>query len=271
MLTLPPLPSHIKPLPDADFDRLRRRHPDLWRDPYASCITCKGEKVFISPEGETECDCPSQWLLYCHLRHCGVGLKYQRLTWQDVDSQVPKAVVNAIVEYGENAKAYTSAGLGFILLGKQSGTGKTMLATLLLKSLIAFGHDGYFTQFNEMLDAYTAGWHSAEEREWFVRRVTNAGVLVVDDVGKEYKGKVELAGSIFDTVIRSRVANSRPTIITTNYSMDEMNSGYGGAVMSLLAEACLDHEVTGESFRIRVRERAKSDALNNISRPVALG
>lgn len=273
MLTLPANPSHVRPLSDADAERLRQTHTSLWSNPTQECVTCRSRGTFKARERgeivEYKCDCLQQWLLHRYLLNAGIGLRYQRVSWIDLDQQVPQAVQQAIMEYAEEADHYVIAGLGMILWGDK-GTGKTLLATLLLKTLLAAGHDGYFTQFNEMIDAYTDTWRNNDEKRWFTRRMRNATLLVVDDIGKEHKGRVDMVESMFDQVIRARVANAKPTIITTNYTPDQMLSGYGGGVMSLLAESCFDHHVTGPDFRPRLRERSLQDARDGVVRPITL-
>lgn len=276
MRTLPPLPPTMPVLRDPDFHRLQRQYPGLWSDPFEQpCITCRGERTFKSRQDgeivEFECRCLDQWKLHLLLLHCGIGLNYQQASWDDLDRQVPGSVVNGVLAYSQDAHMYMPRGMGMILHG-ENGTGKTYLATLLLKDLIRAGYDGYFTQFNEMVDSYTRGWRDSEEEEWFIRRVVNAEVLVIDDIGKESKGRENVIGSLFDRVIRSRSAALKPTIITTNYTQEEVQTGYGGSVMSLLGGSSDFTEVTGGDFRLtKLKERMKADIRDGITRPVTLG
>lgn len=271
MRSLPPNPPTVRPLLDPEAARLRKQDPSGWHDPHRTCKTCRKKGTFLGPDGEQwECNCIEQWALHRFLLNAGVGTSYQRVSWDDVTDQVPQAVQQAVLEYALEAERYVSAGIGLILHG-DSGTGKTLLLTLLLKRLLELGYDGYFTQFNDLLDSYTAGWRDAEESEWFTKRVRNAGILVVDDIGKESKGRENVTSPLFDMVIRHRVANDKPTLITTNYSMDELRAGYGGAVMSLLAESCLDYRVTGTDYRETARQRTLEDLRQGIVRPLVLG
>ena len=101
----------------------------------------------------------------------------------------------------------------------------------------------------------------------------SADFLVIDDVGKENTNRTSVIDSMFDHLIRRRVAGDRATIITTNATPEKMRAGYGGSVMSLLAEGCESIEVTGADFRLagkpvdRMNERKKIGA----ARPVILG
>jgi DNA replication protein DnaC len=271
MRSLPDLPNSVGPLTDEDFNRLHRQYPDLWVDPHQSCLTCKKTGEFLGPQGQTKCNCVDQWLLHCCLLNAGIGLAYQRLTWEDVDG-IPGTIIKVVQDYAFEAEKYVDYGIGMILRG-YTGTGKTLLATLLLKQVIGVGVDGYFTQFNELLDSYTATWRDEAERRWYTKRIRNAGVLVIDDIGKEHKGREQVTGSMFDDVIRHRVAAMKPTIITTNYTMEEVQTGYGGpGIMGLLAERSRDYEVTGTNYRVgKLIERNLREAEQDIRRPIALG
>lgn len=270
MPALPDLPPTVRILSDAESDRLKRLNPGLWADPESKCITCFRKGSFKSRSGEqVECNCVDQWVLHRFLLNAGIGLHYQRLDWDDLDSQVSEGIQVAVMEYAQSAQQFINAGLGMIISGTP-GTGKTLLAVLLLKNLLRQGYDCYFTQFNQMLDDYSSGWRDKDDKEWFVRRITNARVLVVDDIGRESKGRDNVATPMFDQVIRSRVANARPTIITTNYSKEEMQSGYGPNVMSLLAERSIEHSLQGPDYRPKANVRTTTEVMSGVVRPVVL-
>jgi DNA replication protein DnaC len=271
------VPSSLRPLDEADTDRLRRVYPGLWTDPRRTCLICQKTGEYLAPDGSKhECDCYAQWALHWHLLHSGVKEAYQRLTWADLDDQVPASIWEAITDYLDHIENYVRAGLGMILWGKP-GTGKTMISALLFKRLLAEGYDGYFTQFNELLDSYTATWRDQDELLWFTRRIRNADILVIDDIGREYRGRAGKAGdegftsALFDDVIRHRTGHEKPTIITTNFTEEQLLTGYGGPVLSLLSERSTFHEVTGPDFRSRAKERFADEARQGIVRPFTFG
>lgn len=274
--TLPPLPAGVRSLTDPESQRLSQQYPDLWRDPKKSCLTCSRTGSFKGrlEDGsvvEFQCDCISQWKLHRWMLNAGIGLRYQRLSWADATG-IGSAVAKAIIDYTDSVDANIATGTGVTLWSEAKGTGKSMIATLLLKELLARGFDGYFTQFNEMLNFFTDGWRDKDERAWFTRKVRNAGVLVVDDMGREYKGRAEVAEAMFDTIIRARVADARPTIITTNYTPEKMLSGYGGNILSLLSEVNTEIHVPGRDFRPEARERLLRDRSEGIlTYPITVG
>jgi DNA replication protein DnaC len=216
------------------------------------------------------CPCEDQWVLHRYLSLAGIPLNYQRLGWRDGDL-LSSAHVNVASDYMGDAKKNTSMGWGIIFTGS-FGIGKTLTSILILKDLIAQGYEGMFATMSDMIEMYTSGWRDQDERIWFDRRVRNAKVLVLDDVGREYQGSNRhgLPETTFDSVLRYRVGSALPTIITTNRTEDKLAYGYGGAVMSLLSERSDIIETAGEDVRPQIRERQRREKKLGLTRPVVL-
>lgn len=270
--TLPQVPPQIRHLTTE-----QSRHLNLIVPPSArkTCVTCLGEREFLwytkdrDPESldTYTCSCDDQFLLYRRFLHCGVNLTYQRLGWDDF-TYIPSDAVEFAGDYLEHSDRYVSAGMGVLLWGDR-GNGKTMLSMLMAKRLIAQGMDCYANTFAGLIDAFAEGWRGKEERQWFNRRVRNAEVLFVDDVGRERnKGTGTVGESALEEVLRYRASQSMPTVITTNENPENFANGYGGHVMSLLSERSLDFHFVGQDRREQMRERSKDEIRNNVTRPI---
>jgi DNA replication protein DnaC len=282
---LPALPGAIHTLSNEDSDRLKREFGEALATSPEDCRTCYGTGTFRwyvrhHPEEivEFKCPCEDQWILSRFLLNCGIEYKYQRFDWHDLAVSMPPR----ILDYLKNAKQIIDAGLGLVLYGSE-GTGKTLLAVLLLKTLIGRGHDGYFTSYSDMIQRFHEGRYDREEREWFLRRMTHASVLVIDDIGREQirrtleraEGRTvdalnSTAEFLFEDVIRHRVAMSCPTFITSNLALSDLATKYGSNVMSLLEEQAIPVELTGADWRIPSRERAEQEVRDGLRRPVVL-
>lgn len=320
MHLLPPPPEGCRTLTNQESERLQRVHTDLhtiencitcggsgsilWWNYYASDSsgspdTLRNFDDFVAPEstpsrsapevveyactpntyGENgeECGCIGQWIMYRYFLHCGIGIAYQRLGWEDyIGSQ---SNVDAVKEWKKHYEWNVRNGIGLTLMGGY-GTGKTLLATLLLKDLVAnVGLNGMMVTFTELIAAMTAGWSSTEERVWFVKRVKNADVLLIDDVGQEFKRtdleatqfSTPLAQAAFDEVLRHRLANAKTTFITTNLDWSRLHT-YGSNVMSLLQERSQTLTFEGDDFRAtQAAARAAKEKSLHLSRPVVVG
>lgn len=277
LLQLPPVPATVLSLPDEQLDELERRYPGLAVD-HDHCVICRGTGSFrwYAPMtqrqqvGEYECPPGNQGYLHLRFLYSGIGLAYQRLSWVDYFDVLTHEQMRIADEYTNDAASYLDAGLGLILHGSDRGTGKTMFAELLLKQLVASGVDGYSTTFASLLASFSAGWESKEERVWFMRRVRNAGVLLIDDLGREHKGARTIADSTLEEVIRHRVQQSMPTILTTNLTPEEIRTGYGGHVMSVLYECSELVEFSGPDRREDVRQRRLKERRLGLTRPVVI-
>lgn len=273
------MPAACAPLSNEDFERLKAARPRLWDEPKTQCLTC------LKREGNTyrwynrhpnggddeivtfECDCRAQWLMHLWFLNAGIGLNYQRLGWDDV-SAVPLPVTEQVMAYAADAARHVAAGRNLVLWSPSAGTGKTLLLSLLAKALMVEATQVHFSQFNEIIDLFTSSWRDEAERAQWNRRVRNADVLAIDDLGKENKGRIDMVETMVDQIIRARVADCAPTIITTNLTPEQMQQGYGGYVMSLLSEQADFIEVPGTDYRPRRRELSREEARQGLTRPI---
>jgi DNA replication protein DnaC len=267
---LDPNPKACRLLTDPEMERLRRTGATQWLDPSTGCITCGGARSFKGIDGEMyHCDCTQQWILYHWFLNSGLSQEFQRLAFDDM-THVDADAKNAIFEYADNLEYNVRTNRGLILWAKNPGTGKTLLATWLVKYAMAAGYDCHFVQFNEMIDIFTAGWRDEEERAWFIRRVRNVPLLVVDDIGKELdsRGVSGMVTSMVDMVMRHRVASGLPTIITTNLTPVKIKNSYGEYVVDLLAEQCSMVEVPGKGYRTQKAIENERNAREQMVRPI---
>lgn len=281
MLKLPPVNSKWL-LEETDSSRLQQQHPALWADPEKTCITClfhtrpDRSKTFRwwnearTEVTDWECNCVAQWILHRKLLHHGIGKAYQRLSWADA-TDVPEDSQMKTMDYLENAPWYVERGMNLVFHSPDAGTGKTMMLMLLAKGLLDAGVDVYVAQMNSLVEMYTSGWRSAEEKAYFERRIMNCGVLGIDDLGKETgQNRVDFIDKLLDRVVRHRTANSMPVITTTNLTPDQIQAGYNHYVMSLLSETCGFVETSGRDWRPQSLERMKQELQLRLSRPVVL-
>jgi hypothetical protein len=215
------------------------------------------------------CDCVAQWKAYHWLLNAGVGKTYQQIGWDDIADGVDSAVRSKVADWlTQNLEYKVNYGMGLTLWSKDKGTGKTALSALVLKSLLASNYSGYFLQLNVLVDEYQATWRDEEARAWFNRRIRDVEVLVVDDMGREGHGRANVIIAMLDSVIRSRVANQKTTIMTTNYTPEEMRQGYGDNLASLLQECNTLIAVNGEDWRLKAAERTARFVTQGLARPV---
>lgn len=252
-------------LSDQDASYLYDRYPNLPKSPDRGCPTCEGEKTFRWHGEDHKCECNSQLQLHKHYLLANIGVLYQRLCWEDYTGD-PKAQ-DLTHLYLTKHKEMTRAGLGLIYHGG-FGTGKTMLVTFVAKELVKLGYTVYFTTFSEMIDQFTKGWGDNAARARFEKKIVESEVFILDDVGKEFRTKNNLAESTFDHVLRQRAVDARPILLTTNMEQEDLVEGYGAAIFSLLRERSVIHQSNGDDYRSNARERTLDEVFKGEIRPI---
>lgn len=252
-------------LSDREAQRLYRDHPQVKPSPDTYCPTCNKAGVYLWHGKNVMCDCELQLQLHKHYLAAGIGVNYQRLSWDDFSGD-PK-IKFMMDQYLARHEAYVGKGIGMVLHG-EVGTGKTFGTTMLLKDLVKLGYRCYSTTFASMIEMFTAGWKSTEDQRYFQEKIMFSDVLLLDDLGRELRTKNKLSESTFDDVLRRRVQDGRPTFITTNMNLVEMNEGYGAAVLSLLSEKSIAHPVKGDDFRPTANRRMVKEVQDGECRPI---
>jgi len=245
-----------------EADRLYRHHPELRDGP---CPTCRGERSYRWQGQDHGCVCQRQRQLAKHYSAAGIGVTYQRLDWSDFEGN--QELLAKILKYLDNHDRYVSRGVGLLFHGP-IGVGKTMAANLMLKELIKRGYTAFATTFAGTIEMFTAGWRSIEEKQYFQEKFMYSQVLLLDDLGRELRTGHNLPQSTFDMILRTRVAEGRPTILTTNCSLAELETGYGAQVLSLLQEQSVSYQFSGTDFRPRANKRTKDELDAGEVRPI---
>jgi DNA replication protein DnaC len=254
-------------LPDHLAEYLYDHNPGLGRSYKTYCPTCLKTGTYRWRGEDVVCDCQLQLALHKFYLDAGIGLEYQRLSWDDWEGAPGvREICARYVETGMYKR-----GLGLLFRG-DFGVGKTMAANLLLKDLVKEGVSCYALTFATMIERHTAGWRDDEEREYFNTKVRDCQVLLLDDVGKSMRASAAARNfheSTFDDVLRPRTQSGKATLITTNMTEAEMGVGYGAGVLSLLSGHALDYDFPdAEDYRPTAKSRTATEALSGEVRPI---
>lgn len=273
---LPPLSKHIRVLTAEESARLDAADRFLPKS-LKECVTCHGRKKFRWWEDygasdkivDYECPCSEQFVLFKYLLNAGVQLAQQRYALGDVTHVDPKAT-QAMIEYVLDYEFFMGQGRGFIFQGDR-GTGKTLLAVIMLKMLLDKGVEGHYILFDTLLDRYSDGWKEKKDQVWFDQRIRSIPLLVVDDIGKEASFRTGFSSVAVDSLFRSRVQAGKPTIITTNLSTDKLQSTYSTALETIAGQA-MSFQFKGKSYRESEHEKERIDIETKLrlTRPVTI-
>ena len=167
------------------------------------------------------------------------------------DFKGDKKVLVHVMEYIENLETNLASGRGLFFIGA-NGVGKTYLTTSIMKEAIEQGYTVQFSSLGGLVELFTAGWHSQDEKKRFQRKIRNVNLLAVDDVGKEHRGGSGLSEIIFDNLIRYRVQRKKTTLLTSNQNPKDVKTIYGNSIASLLNECVRIIKVGGDDYRSKL-------------------
>jgi DNA replication protein DnaC len=148
-----------------------------------------------------------------------------------------------------------NAGVGLALYG-EGGQGKTTIVSAIVQDLIRTApldvfpfnttQPVFFTTYVDLVNlrGYLMGDYveGSKEALWegimgkAKQESRNIRLLVIDDIGKEFRSASGWQASILDEVIRSRYTNCLPTIITSNIPTQKWDE-YNSAMASFAKEA----------------------------------
>ncbi len=119
--------------------------------------------------------------------------------------------------YADNWPSMAERGTGLLIWGPV-GTGKTFAAGCIANALLEQGMSVLMTSFPRILNA-VAGMYQ-DQRGAFFSSLGEYDLLVLDDLGVERQTEYGL--EIVYNVIDTRYRSSKPMIVTTNLTLDEM-------------------------------------------------
>lgn len=146
-------------------------------------------------------------------------------------------------------------GRGLLLWGR-NGTRKTTLAAAVATEVQwrSLNYKIFMIRFDDYKRALTTTFSKddspeKEEAKKTLLLAEKATLLVLDDIGQEHRTASGFTESTLHELIRRRVEDSRPTIVTTNVEPDDMYSVYGPSFDSFRKEAFETLNLSGPDSR----------------------
>lgn len=156
---------------------------------------------------------------------------------------------------GDYPSIRSDIGRGLMLWGR-NGTRKTTLAAAIATEVqwLSLNYQVHMIRFSDYKNALTSTYgdkdsEEAVEARRVLRRAEKATLLVLDDIGQEHRTASGFTESILHELIRRRVEDSRPTVVTTNVEPDDMYSVYGPSFDSFRREAFEAVQMAGSDSR----------------------
>lgn len=176
-------------------------------------------------------------------------------TYNDAGLQEVK---NIIVQYINELHENFQLNKGLLLYGS-NGTGKTFIASMVLKEAYINRYSARRITFVDYINRYTQIWRASktEEKEAleeaFYTSYKAVEFLCLEEVGKEIDNKI--SAPILEDALRYREDRGLVTLICTNLDADPIVERYGESVASLIEGNMYPVMVVGEDRRLEYAER----------------
>lgn len=95
-----------------------------------------------------------------------------------------------------------------------------------------------------LMEDYKFGREEDDEKLYYIY---NADLLIIDDLGTENDNQMN--SSFFDEILNERIHLGKKTVISTNYSIEELQKKYSTRFISRLAEYFIVSVLYGEDIR----------------------
>lgn len=138
------------------------------------------------------------------------------------------------------------------------GTGKTMLSVCVAKALLETGKSVLYFSASSLFDKLadcTFGSVSRNDLREFTADLYRCDLLIIDDLGTEYTNAF-VASQLF-TCISERDLNRKPTIISTNLSLRELQARYSDRVFSRITSSYEICKLSGKDIRLQRRRKGR--------------
>lgn len=134
----------------------------------------------------------------------------------------------------EFCKAYSAAfnkKSGSILMTGNTGLGKTHLSLSIVKNAVEKGFNAaYGSAQNFLSKIENEHFSRGDERTDTLDMLINADLLIFDDLGTEFSSPY--INSTIYSIINTRLLAQKPTVISTNLTLEDMRNRYGDRILS---------------------------------------
>ena len=181
------------------------------------------------------------------MEKAGIHKKYWKLP-PELREEGNKKVFEAVDQFIKNPIK------GLYIYG-EAGTGKTYFSVKIFQAL----KDAKFIKAPRFLLSLKSNFEdrrSSWKNEEMIDKLATAPILIIDDLGAEKPS--DWVSETFYILIDERYSRMLPTIITSNFDLDELTQRFGDRISSRISEMCRIIKITTNDKREFMRKKISS-------------
>ena len=210
--------------------------PKDYTEVHYSCPKCS-DSGYV---GTAMCKCLREDLIRATIQSSGIGNLIDKQSFDNFsldyykDSpEVYERMKNNLYCAKEYVRRFSERPSQLLLIGK-TGTGKTHITTAIAREIISQGYDVIYDSVQNIIsdfesDKFRSGW---VEREPKSEKYLECDLLIIDDLGTEFQTSFTVP--CLYNLLNTRQNSGKATIISSNYSPDELRSKYDDRIYSRL-------------------------------------
>lgn len=141
---------------------------------------------------------------------------------------------------------------GILMLGN-TGLGKTHLSLAIANEALRRGLNVIYGSAGNLLSKISRE-HFSSDAGKSLEALLDCDLLILDDLGTEFTSALTL--SALYTIINDRLLAGRPTVVSTNYTLEELRKHYDDRILSRLAGSYRMLSFVGSDVRILKRSQS---------------
>ena len=171
-------------------------------------------------------NCSSSIKLEWDKEKANIPLRWRKADFENIKSPVLQDTKQLITDYLNNI----DTNFNFFFYNGNSSV-RTIFSCIFLIELLKRGYSCFFTNLSMYIRTILT------EDNDRLSLIKESDFIVLDDLGKETKSESGMLQSIFEGLLKERMYQLRPTIITSQKSIEYLNSYFGFDINTVLDQS----------------------------------
>ena len=233
--------------------------PSDYLEPHYDCPDCK-DTGYIANE---KCHCFQRFIIdmlyeQSNLKHLLQKENFDTFSFSYyspnyIDPETGHSSLATIKDAFEEARRFVDTfGKEFrnLFFYGDPGVGKTFLSNCIAKELIDRSNSVIYLSSFQLFDTLAKGKFDKDEQAAKVNKhLLNCDLLIIDDLGTELVNSLTVSQLFL--CLNERLLNRKPTIISTNLSLDALVDIYSERIFSRITSNYTMLKITGDDIRIK--------------------